>query len=319
MRYVILAVLFANCALGQQTETLAAVLSRNSIPSNAAPIPRLQSRITSYAVLNNPQEFVIGYYLAGENDELHFPLFLSRLDKQTAEWRNTELKDLTIPNPEQTSARTPTGDCLGSLLRIQQKAERYYLDLHLTPSAGCLLILKHDFTVETALPGWHVAFLKGIALWERNTIHFAPTHPEQLWLYELATGRSERLYPQPQDQLREDFKHRLAAVIDQQKCRTYNWSCNPDQFGSDIEAVEVNQEAAAFAIRVSFSTEGFLTRDEAEHSGAWGDDEYVYIYRLKPFAWRAYSIYDLKPMFGTDSLAELLTPQRLSIVFALRP
>jgi len=314
---VILALLFASSAVGQQTETLADVLVQNSIPNDAAHIPRSHSRITSYAVLNNPQQFVIAYYLLGENDELHSPLFLLRLNKQTGEWYNAELKDLDFRIPDETTGQTSTIFCLGSALRIQQNEDRYYLDLHLTPSAGCLLILKLDFTVETALPGWDLAFLKGIVLWERNMIHFAPTHPEQLWSYEVATGRSERLYPQPRDPFREDFKHRLAAVVDRNKCRTNNWSCNPDRFASVIEDVEVNEHNATFAIRVGFSTEGFLSREEAEDSGAWYDDEYVYIYRLNPFGWRAFSIYDLKPKFGTDSLKELLTTGKLRVIFAV--
>lgn len=37
--------------------------ARNSIANGAATIPRLYWRITSYEVLNDPDEFVIGYYL----------------------------------------------------------------------------------------------------------------------------------------------------------------------------------------------------------------------------------------------------------------
>jgi hypothetical protein len=317
LRYVILALWFGNCAVGQQTETLAEVLTRNSIRTNTVPSSRLDSRITSYAVLNDPQEFAIAYYLFREDNELRFPLLILRLDKRTGEWRDAELKDLPVFVHSQTNADTFSVDCLGSVLRIRHEEDRYYLDLHFNPSAGCLLILKQDFTVDATLPGWHVAFLKGLVLWEQDMIHFASTHPAQLWMYDVRRKNSERLYPQLGDPLREDFKHRLAAVADPNKCRTYNWPCNPDQFGSDIEDVAVNQQTGAFAIRVGFSTEGFLTREEAENSGAWDDDEYVYIYRLNPFGWRAFSIYDLKPKFGTDSLTELLAPDKLRVAFAL--
>lgn len=310
---LILVLLLGNGAVGQQTETLAEVLTHNSIPSDTAPSSHLHSPVTSYAVLNDPQQFVIGYYLCTENNELRFPLFLLRLDKHLSRWREAELKDIPVLVPWQANAHD---ECLGSVLRIQENDGLYYLDLHFTPSAGCLLILKEDFTIAATLPGWDLAFLKGLVLWERNMIHFASTHPAQVWAYEVATGRSEQLYPQLQDPLREDFKHRLAAVADQTKCRANNWSCNPDQFGSDIEGIEVNNQTSTFAVRVSFSTDGFLTREEAEDSGAWDDDKYVYVYRLKPFAWRAFSIYDLKPEFGTDSLTELLAPEKLRQIFA---
>ena len=276
--------LFGSTALGQQNETLADVLAHNSIPSDAAAIPRLRSSITSYGMLNDPHQFVIAYYLAREDAELDFPLFLSRLDKRTGEWRNAELKDVKVSDTDETGGGAFTSDCLGSVTDIQQRGDRYYLNLHWNPSAGCLLILYDDFTVDNSLPGWDVAFLKGTVLWEHNMVHFASTNPAQLWLYDLASRRSGRVYPQARDPLRDQFKRRLAAVIDQDKCRKYDWSCDPDQFSSDVEAVEVNEQTAAFAVQIGFFAEGFLTPEETRHSSAWSDDHYVYFYRLSPFA-----------------------------------
>jgi len=57
-------------------------------------------------------------------------------------------------------------------------------------------------------------------------------------------------------------------------------------------------------------------RDQAESTDEWNDDQYVYVYRLNPLGWREFSIYDLKPKFGTDALRELLTPSKLKQVFS---
>jgi len=153
-----------NPALGQQTETLADVLAHNSIATDAAAIVRLHSPVTSYEVVNDSQEFVIGYYLAHEDNQLDFPLFLSRLDKGTGEWRHAELKDIKVSDPDQTDGGSFKTDCLGSVTKIKHKADRYYLDLHWNPSAECLLILHDDLTVDNTLPGWELAVLKGVVL-----------------------------------------------------------------------------------------------------------------------------------------------------------
>jgi hypothetical protein len=68
--------------------------------------------------------------------------------------------------------------------------------------------------------------------------------------------------------------------------------------------------------RTTFDPEGFLPREEAERSGAWYDDDYAYIFQLKPFCWREFSIYDLQPKFGTDSLEKLISPALIERVFA---
>jgi hypothetical protein len=305
--------LFVGSAGGQQRETLAEVLARNSVPFNREPIPNLDLPITSYAVLSDARQFMIAYYLAGQNDELRFPLYLARFDKRTAEWRNSALRGVKVPIGVRGDKQFD--ECIGSVLAVQQSEGLYYLNLHWTPSAACLLVLNQDFSVITALPGWTMGFVKGGVLWERNMIHFASTHPEELWMYQVATGRSERLYPPPDDPLREDFSRRLAAVIDPDQCRERNWACDPHNFSSEITDVVVNQDSTAVGIRVGFSPEGFLTDKQIDDSAAWYDDQYVYIFRLSPFAWRAFSIYDLQPKFGTESISELLTADKLRVIF----
>ena len=209
-------------AVGMQpSETLAEALAPYSLPGQSA-VPRLNSPITSYATLDDPSEFVIAYYLATPDNLLRFPLFISRLDKSDGTWTHAALDQPKVFGALPSTPSIGT-DCMGSVLEIRENAGRYFLDLHWNPSAGCLLILNRDFTVHHALPGGVVAFLRGGVIWERNTVHFAPTHPEQLWLYDPQTRRSQRLYPQPKDQLRKAFSKRLAEVVDPEQCRRNDW------------------------------------------------------------------------------------------------
>ena len=272
--------------------------------------------ITSYAVLNDDSEFVIAYYLANDKNELRFPLFASRLDKKTGQWQNRELNDVkVVTQGTGTIWDGHSMDCIGSVLSVKEYRRRYYLNLHFNPSAGCLLILTSDLTIDQTLPGGVEEFVDGRLLWSMDMVHFADVHPEEIWIYDPNTYKSSIIYPQPNDLFRKNYEERLAQVIDQKKCMANNWACDPKRFTSNIDAIEVNEQTNSFAFNVRFEPEGFLTREEAENSGKWDDDDYVYVYKLNPVRWRAFSVYDLKAKFGTDSLLELLSPEKLRLVF----
>ena len=310
---VVLLLSLLSCAVGQQSSTLADVLEQNSIATAASSIPNLDQPITSYATLNDDQEFLIAYYLMTPDNLLQFPLFLTRFDKRTGEWENASLVDVKVPVFQSTQQT----ECIGSVLRIERSREWYYLNLHWTPSAGCLLILNHDLTVSHTVSGWTAGFFKsGLVVYMGGTIHFSDIHPETLWVYDPVSRESYQLYPQKDDPFRKDFSSRLAKVVDLNKCRKNNWACQADKFTSDISDIEINDGNNSVAFVTTLRTEGFLTREEAEQSGNWYDDQYVYIFQLKPLRWREFSIYDLKPKFGTDSLKDLLTSGNLKRVFA---
>jgi hypothetical protein len=311
----VLVLLFPGRARGQQDETLAGVLAQNSVSFQSISIPHLNDAITSYTTLNTDREFLIAYYLVVPRNELHFPLLLTRLDKQSGKWQEASLTDLKVKMSEGTEPEP--WDCIGSALRFERNGDWYYLDLHLTPSAGCVVILNHDLTVHQTLTGWTVAFLKsGLVVYEGNMVHFAPVHAETLFLYDPVAQQSQQIYPQTNDPFRKNFSDRLEAVIDEKRCRENNWPCDPNDFETSIGPIEVNDETHSLAFRVGFGPEGFVPREEAEGNGKWDDDEYVYVYQLAPLRWREFSVYDLKPKFGTDSLKDLLTPEKLRQVFA---
>jgi hypothetical protein len=312
--------LFLGYAAGDQDQTLAEVLKQSSIPLPPGSVPHVNAPITSYATLNNDQEFLIAYYLVAPRNELRFPLFLTRFDKQVGKWQHASITDLKGKIPQETEHGVEV-DCIGSVLSVEGNSKWYYLTLHWNPSAGCLVILQHNLTVSQTLTGGTAAFFKsGMLVYSGNMVHFASVHPETLHLYNPLTHTSQQLYPQMNDPFRDAFSTRLEKVIDQKKCAENNWSCEPGDFTTDIKyPIEVNDETNALAFRIDFETEGILTRKEAESSGKWNDDQYVYFYQLNPLRWREFSIHDLKPKFGTDSLKDLLTPEKLQNVFSTPP
>ena len=322
MRWVIVvsALLFVFVPVGvwsQHDPTLADVLKQNSVSLPRGSVSHLNDAITSYATLNSDREFLIAYYLAAPRNELHFPLLIARFNKQSGKWDETSLSDLKVTLFAGTKQETQY-ECIGSAMHFESNGSWYYLDLHWTPSAGGLVILNRNLAVHQILTGWTAAFFKsGLLIYQRNMVHFAPVHPATLFLYDPVARRPEKIYPPKNDPFRKDFSNRLDEVIDEKRCQANNWPCDANNFESFIDyPVEVNDATHSLAFRVDFDTQGFLPRKEADESGKWDDDQYVYIYRLEPFGWRKFSVYDLKSKFGTDSLKELLTREKLRLVFA---
>jgi hypothetical protein len=303
-------------ASAQQNPTLAGILKQEGVPLPPSEIPHRDSQVTSYAALNDDREFLIAYYLDNPENELRFPLFLTLFDKRSTKWHHVELSDVKVNIFAGTDYELPD-DCLGSVLSVKRDHASYYLDIHLTPSAGCLLILKQDLSVSQTLDGWTAGFFKsGLLVYSGDMVHFADVHPETLFLYDPVTKKRLQLYPPKHDPFRDDFSTRLEKVIDHNRCAENNWACEPDRFATVIDSIEVNDETKSLAFRASFETEGFLMRDQAETTDQWDDDQYAYIYQLHPLRWREFSIYDLKPKFGTDSLREMLAPAKLKQVFS---
>ncbi len=147
-------------------------------------------------------------------------------------------------------------------------------------------------------------------------VHFADVHPETLFVYDPLPRKSQQIYPQKNDPLRDDFSTRLEKIINKNQCAENNWAGEPDRFTTEIDSVEVNDESHALAFHAVFETEGFLTPEKTDSSGQWYDDDYVYFYQFNPLRWREFSICDLKPKFGTDSMKQLLAPAKLKQVFA---
>jgi hypothetical protein len=311
------ALFLANCLLAQQEQTLAGVLQREDIPVPPISLRDAQSEITSYATLNDDKEFVIGYYLVDllNRSALKPPLLLTRFDKQTKEWSHVALSGIKVKALADSDLEH---DCLGSISGIERHNGDYYLNLHLTPSASCTLVLNHDLTVSHTIGGWtDVFFQSGLIVYTGNMVHFAPTYPERLYIYDPATHTSRLLYPQKDDPFRNMFIERIRKVFDQSRCGKENWACDPKEFEGIVRSwIQASDATHSLAFRIEFSPRGFLSREEVEDSGQWYDDEYVYIYQLEPFRWREFSAYDLKPKFGTDSLEEILTPEKLRQVFS---
>lgn len=244
------------------------------------------------------------------------PIQFIRYVKHTDKWAHLEvgLPEFRFQGGLQTQ-------CNGMVGSLKYDFGRYMIGVELSPSAGCMILLRPDhggFTVEAVLDGWVDGFLPpATILYSGNMVHFADVHPETLWMYDLNSKKATQIYPQPNDPFRRDFASRLEKIINQNLCRQRNWACEPDRFTSLIDippAIDTATKAIAFG--ATFDPEGFMDRYPAEDSGLFDDDDYTYVFQLEPFRWREFSSYDLKPKFGTNSPQQLISPKMIEKVFA---
>src|ERR1700686_1726468 len=189
-------------------KTLRQVLASENVPVDLEQLPNLDKIITSGAELNDADQFVIAYYGKNSSSEsLNPPIFVSRYDRRTGKWQNAFLQEATADWEGQKV------DCLGSVLRIESFADSLALETHLSPSAGCALILTKDLKLEGSVCGWILGrFQDGTIVYQRSEVHFAAAHPAEIATYNLRTKKDLTIFPRKPFQ---DVRQKLIAQLDQ--------------------------------------------------------------------------------------------------------
>ena len=158
-------------------------------------------------------------------------------------------------------------------------------------------------------------------------VHFAPTHPMELSLFDPSTGTTTPIYPPQLDPLRADYVRRLQTEISPpNRCKGENCEADPERFENDFAfscaaggcktQIAVNELNGGLAFIAQFSPIGFLRFDEVKSSPEWSE-QVVYVYRIfpGPVEYRAFRPSEMKERFGVTSLNALITPESLSRIF----
>ena len=229
-----------------QTATLRATLEGRGIPVPSAGIIDLDLAITSHAVEDAPDLFVIAYYaLRPEPGHLDDSLRVSAYDKATGSWAHAAFE------------RGNTGSALG----IRRSPRHIFIDTHLNPSAGALVVLSRALEPVARLDGWLLRLMPGeIVLYHRNQVHFAPIHPAELWIWSAATGLDTVLYPaRPYGAVRSRYVDSLRARyarLGEPWFREHNHPTDPEWFGSRLGDTLVFDEAGTAVAFVMHFGEG---------------------------------------------------------------
>jgi hypothetical protein len=279
-----------------------------------------------YGTYNSPNEFLLAYSRVTSSNTLELqPLRVMRYDKQARKWATAEFSDFRTEILPGFIDR-----CLGSVGGVQKLGDFFYVSIELSPSAGCQLVVSGDLRLTTVLSGWLVAtFSSGAVVLEGSMVHFAPTHPLRLSLFDPRNATQTTIYPPPSDPFRAAYIQRLRTKISQSdRCHGENCESNPERFDNELgsrcdssgpcqPAMALNEKTGALAFIVQFSAIGFISSDKLKDSTEW-NEQVIYVYRLfpGPLAHREFLSSDMKARFSTTSLDEILTPEMLARIFA---
>jgi hypothetical protein len=294
--------------------TLAEVLRQNSVPLPPPDVDTAMT-ITSFGVVSEPPQFAIAYYRDTGTEALAPPLYVLRYDKGARQWYRHEFNLGEIKAPF-TDGLTPGQkplmlDCLGSA-SISTAAGSLLVSTHLSPSAECTMVLGSDLRLVSTFSGWKVAALGSEIVVERSEIHFAPTHPLRLAVLDLATGCERDLFPPVNDRFRKQFQQRLIALRNEDWCREYNASCDPEQMSTNLDKIAVNPDDEAVAIQVTFSSEGFGPTAQSQLN----NEECFYLFKLAPsLTYREFRQSELQRIVGVATPDILVRPEVLQRIF----
>jgi hypothetical protein len=231
-------------------QTLRAVLADRGVQPPKA--HDLDDAVSSYAVFDDSAVFIIAYYTPGDTRALDDSIRIRVLRKADSVWQSRVLHRTVNANPGQASAWQ-----LGSVVRVVRTSRHIVVDTHLTPSAGTILLLSADLEPVVALPGWVRAIrADGFLIFQRSMVHFAPTHPAELWGFDANAARAFLVYPSaPYQPIRAQYideVRNLYERVGESWFRANNHHMDPAQFDSSIQeplVLDRAAEAIAFVVR----------------------------------------------------------------------
>jgi hypothetical protein len=270
MRVQILAVTLFLTPLACHCETLRELLAKSQLPLTAFSQKELAETVQGEDAIHEGRTVLA--YQETEGDSLVGPLHLARFGPGN---NHADRRDLPIK---------PDENCYGSLLGISFLHDLTMIDMHISPSASCLLVLDDRFQIVRKLFGfdWHEVSPYQVAIIE-DMIHFAPVHPVRLLIDNLLHFGSIEVYPPKNDPLRKQFiaensKHMPSDEI----CRLSDDPCAPEEFDEDIMTFATDGKGR-FAFLASLNAMHSPAKDQPLES-VWTQTG-LYIYQRDGFGW----------------------------------
>jgi hypothetical protein len=228
-----------------EAPTLQEVLRRNQI-DDVRQLSRdlLNMPITSYSAEGDGREFAIAFFQAKPGNGLEPPIHIVLLDRAPGKWQHA-----TITLDDAIG--------VGSITSVKRTPRYIYLDSHINPSAGRLIVLSRDLKLRKALYGREVAsFGIETLVYEHSEIHFAPTHFVEMSVFNAGTLEDKQIYPpKPFQPVRKEFIERVSQAYKQRGeewFRINNHYMDPELFDSSAGEVTVAVSAKTIEFLVVF-------------------------------------------------------------------
>jgi hypothetical protein len=233
-------------------DTLGSVLARNRIPATGRTLGELNRKVTSYAILDDPEVFVIGYYPEERSGQLGETLYVDLYRKRAGIWLTRGFERDTTGGAEGHPAFG------GSVARIFRSAGFLLLETHVNPSAAYTLVLDEDLAYRDSISGWPLAvFRNGLVVYQHSEVHFAPTHYVEVSVYSLGAKKQWLIYPRkPYQPVRQAHVEKVRAAYAKRGAEwfaAHNHHGNPELFDNFLQGeVATNEATHALAFRIGF-------------------------------------------------------------------
>jgi hypothetical protein len=249
------------CSLSSPfAETLKEVLRANGVDWRMVPISNVEKDVTSHGVLNDSRYFCMAYSLATGTPSLPNKLNVARYDKSNKTWSQNELNLETLI---QNKPLQP-----GSVARISQSGEYLYLDTHINPSAGRLLVLSNDLKFHDTVDGWSSGFFKdGTMVYHHSQVHFAATHSVELSIYNPRAKTSKKIYPlKPYQGIRLQHIRKVKeayAKRGENWFREHNHPMDPELFNCFVSGTVItNDNTHSLAFVIGYDNKEYWSDEE---------------------------------------------------------
>ena len=189
-------------------------------------------------------------------------------------------------------------------------ADVIYIDTHLNPSAGCVIVLSSTLAYKAAASGGLLALVGAdYTIVAGSEIHLMSVHPMHIEILDVKPNQSTQVYPYKDDPQRRQFSLLIEPHISEKWCIEANAQCDPDNFDVDLQGnVIVNEAAKAFGFLAKFDAGGFGDTAEKQVTPR----TVAYIFRERGGRWEHRE-------FGGSRLQRLLSGTSFDQLVAANP
>ncbi len=214
-------------------------------PSPALPALLADARAPGGADLADDAGYVAAWW-----DRPDYPftaLHLFAADRRSGRWRH---------------AQFPAGDLepIGATLEVAATPRYLTVAMHLNPSAVSTLVFTRNLARAGSFYGWAKARLPNeLIVFEASQVHFAPTHPLEISVYDPAAASARRIYPPaPSQAVRREFIDRVKArwaSVGERWFMDHNHHGDAARFDADSGALIVDWPDRSLAFEVTYRDE----------------------------------------------------------------
>lgn len=242
-------------------DTIHNILDSHDVPLPADDVVDMDPEIANCNIKDTADSLCIAFYPHSDSNSFGDTLGIGVFDKRQKVWM------FKVFNIDELTKGKPYSE-LGSILRLECSKEHIYVVTHLTPSASLTCMFTHKLELHEILFGWILAYYEdGTVIYRKSRVHFAPTHPAEIYIYDPHAKVDRRYYPmKPYQEIRRNHIAKVRTAYEQVGWEWFarnNHHMDPELFDSHVKGkVEVNDETRSMAFVIAFNNRDCWSQED---------------------------------------------------------